>query len=229
VRVSIVTDTWDVRQNWHATATPVGVGRGGWMDAQLRIEQALDAALRLGESAAAPPRLQAATRHAVFPGGARIRPQPVSGCRLGLRRRPSAAGRRRGRRRSSCCIAPRWCTTTCPASTTRRCAAARPSVHAAYGERLAVLVGDALIVLAFQRTGRGRPSRSGPPRASADDGRPTASARPSASSPGRPGNASRRPTLATYQRAKTGALFAAATAAGAQAAGARPRRLARPR
>jgi geranylgeranyl diphosphate synthase type II len=45
------------------------------MDAQLRIEQALDAALRLGESAAAPPRLQAATRHAVFPGGARIRPR----------------------------------------------------------------------------------------------------------------------------------------------------------
>ena len=45
------------------------------MDILARIEQALDAALSQHEVPGAPPRLAAAIRHAVFPGGARIRPQ----------------------------------------------------------------------------------------------------------------------------------------------------------
>ena len=40
-----------------------------------RIEQALEQPFALAQSATAPPRLMAAMRHAVFPGGARIRPQ----------------------------------------------------------------------------------------------------------------------------------------------------------
>jgi geranylgeranyl diphosphate synthase type II len=40
-----------------------------------RIEQALKQALALGEGPEGPPLLAAAMRHAVFPGGARIRPQ----------------------------------------------------------------------------------------------------------------------------------------------------------
>ena len=40
-----------------------------------RIQQALDAQLQRAAGASAPPRLIAAMRHAVFPGGARIRPQ----------------------------------------------------------------------------------------------------------------------------------------------------------
>lgn len=45
------------------------------MDPTTRIEQALHAAVATGETPGCPPRLAAAMRHAVFPGGARIRPQ----------------------------------------------------------------------------------------------------------------------------------------------------------
>ena len=40
-----------------------------------RIEQALAAAISNGEAPGCPPKLAGAIRHAVFPGGARIRPQ----------------------------------------------------------------------------------------------------------------------------------------------------------
>ena len=45
------------------------------MTMMTRIEQALEQPFALAQSATAPPRLMAAMRHAVFPGGARIRPQ----------------------------------------------------------------------------------------------------------------------------------------------------------
>src|SRR3954453_22853622 len=45
------------------------------MDGVNRIEQALDEALSRAETSGAPPRLGMALRHAVFPGGARIRPR----------------------------------------------------------------------------------------------------------------------------------------------------------
>ena len=45
------------------------------MDMTTRIQSALDQQLARAETASAPPLLLAAMRHAVFPGGARIRPQ----------------------------------------------------------------------------------------------------------------------------------------------------------
>ena len=45
------------------------------MKAITRIEQSLAAALAMGEAPGCPPKLAGAVRHAVFPGGARIRPQ----------------------------------------------------------------------------------------------------------------------------------------------------------
>jgi len=45
------------------------------MDSLTRIEHALQVAVATGEVAGCPPKLAAALRHAVFPGGARIRPQ----------------------------------------------------------------------------------------------------------------------------------------------------------
>ena len=44
------------------------------MDIVARIDHALQAALTAHTAADGPPRLAAAIRHAVFPGGARIRP-----------------------------------------------------------------------------------------------------------------------------------------------------------
>ena len=47
----------------------------GHMDMMSRIQAALEQQLLRAHSPSAPPRLIAAMRHAVFPGGARIRPQ----------------------------------------------------------------------------------------------------------------------------------------------------------
>jgi geranylgeranyl diphosphate synthase type II len=93
-----------------------------------------------------------------------------------------------------------------------------PTVHRAYGEPLAVLAGDALIVLAFENLGR----LSFAPR------RMSALLSIIARAVGAPGGivagqaweCEPKVDLAHYHRAKTGSLFAASTCAGAAAAGA---------
>ncbi|MCU0967374.1 MAG: polyprenyl synthetase family protein [Rubrivivax sp.] len=187
------------------------------MNPMPRIEQALQAAIDLGEAPGCPPRLAAAMRHAVFPGGARIRPQ-------------------------LCLAVARACGDSDPALADGAAAAiellhcaslvhddlpcfddaamrrGRPSVHAAFGERLAVLAGDGLIVLAFQALGVAAarsPQRL--PRVMASVARGVGM--PFGIVAGQAWECEPRVALSDYQRAKTGALFAAATAAGAEAAG----------
>jgi geranylgeranyl diphosphate synthase type II len=94
----------------------------------------------------------------------------------------------------------------------------RPSVHRAFGEPLAVLAGDALIVLAFQtvaRAGCGAPERLGPVINAIGDGVGV----PFGIVAGQAWECEPRADLSEYQRQKTGALFAAASVAGAAAAG----------
>jgi geranylgeranyl diphosphate synthase type II len=91
-------------------------------------------------------------------------------------------------------------------------------VQWAYGECLAVLAGDALIVLAFQtlaRAGAQSPARMAGVLATIAAGVGT----PYGIVAGQAWESESRVSLTDYQRAKTGALFEAATAAGAQAAG----------
>jgi geranylgeranyl diphosphate synthase type II len=97
----------------------------------------------------------------------------------------------------------------------------RPSVHRAFGEPLAVLAGDALIVLAFQTLAWGTaqaPNRLAPLLLTV--GR--AVGMPHGIAAGQAWECEPSANLGEYQRAKTGALFAAATVAGAAAAGADP-------
>src|SRR5271165_5322092 len=119
------------------------------MDAVNRIEQALQAAISRAEVPGCPPHLAAAMRHAVFPRGARIRPRlclaVAAACDEDDHRLPDAA---------AASIELLHCASLVhddlpcfDDATTRR---GRPSVHMAFGERLAVLAGDALIVLAFE-------------------------------------------------------------------------------
>jgi geranylgeranyl diphosphate synthase type II len=92
-------------------------------------------------------------------------------------------------------------------------------VHYAYGESLAVLAGDALIVLAFQTVAKSAarsPQRLAPLIATIATG----VGMPCGIVAGQAWECETHVSLAQYQRAKTGALFAAATMAGAQAAGA---------
>jgi geranylgeranyl diphosphate synthase type II len=97
----------------------------------------------------------------------------------------------------------------------------RPSVHAAFGEPIALLVGDALIVAAFEGVARAAP---------ADPQVAAALSLILARSVGMPGGITAGQAweseslvdVDAYHRAKTGALFVAATTAGAVAAGADP-------
>jgi geranylgeranyl diphosphate synthase, type II len=187
------------------------------MDSIPRIEQALMAAVAAGEADGCPPRLAAAIRHAVFPGGARIRPR-------------------------LCLAVARACGDDDPALTDAAASAiellhcaslvhddlpcfddadtrrGQASVHAAYGERLAVLAGDALIVAAFQTLGlAGARSPQRLARLMTTIGRGVGM--PYGIVAGQAWECEPRVALRDYQRAKTGALFAAATSAGAEAAG----------
>jgi geranylgeranyl diphosphate synthase type II len=94
----------------------------------------------------------------------------------------------------------------------------RPSVHRAFGAPLALLAGDALIVLAFQALARG--AALAPTRlASLVQIVGGAVGVPRGIVAGQAWECEASPDLTAYQQAKTGALFAAATEAGAAAAG----------
>ncbi len=187
------------------------------MDPMQRIEQALSAALAGTEQPGGPPRLAAAVRHAVMPGGARVRPR-------------------------LCLAVALACGDDDPALTDAACASLEllhcaslvhddlpcfddsplrrgvPTVHVAYGERLAVLAGDALIVLAFESLGRA--GTQAPARLPALLATVAAGVgMPFGIAAGQAWECEPQVSLRDYQRAKTGALFAAATCAGAEAAG----------
>ncbi len=188
------------------------------MKPMTRIEQALATAVSSSESAECPPHLAGAVRHAVFPGGARIRPQlclaVAQACGDDDPQLSEAA---------ASAIELLHCASLVhddlPCFDDSPLRRGRASVHYAYGEPLAVLAGDALIVLAFQTLSVG--AQRSPQRLAALIATITAGVgMPCGIVAGQAWECEARVTLADYQRAKTGALFAAATMAGAQAAGA---------
>lgn len=190
------------------------------MKAITRIEQSLAAAMALGEAPGCPPKLAGAVRHAVFPGGARIRPQLCLAV-------AQACGNDDPLLADAAAVAIELlhCASLVhddlpcfDDAATRR---GRASVHYAYGESLAVLAGDALIVLAFQTLGLA--ASQSPQRMVAVMGTIAQGVgMPHGIVAGQAWESESRVSLTAYQRAKTGALFVAATAGGAQAAGADP-------
>ena len=183
-----------------------------------RIEHALHAAVAQGEGPGGPPRLAAAVRHAVFPGGARIRPQLcLAVARACGDQHPALADGAAAAIELMHCASLVHDDLPCfDDAPTRRGVS---SVHAAYGERVAVLTGDALIVLAFQTLAH--TAQHTPQRLPAllmllaqRVGGPTGIVA------GQAWECEPFVALAAYHRAKTGSLFAACTEAGALAAGA---------
>ena len=188
------------------------------MEALARIERALDAAVAQADQPGCPPLLAQAMRASVFPRGARIRPRlclaVAEACGQDAPALTDAA---------ACAIELLHCASLVhddlpcfDDADTRR---GSPTVHCAYGEPLAVLAGDALIVLAFQVI------------AEASAAAPARLARlvqviargvgvPRGIVAGQAWECERTADLSQYQREKTGALFAAATLAGAVSAGA---------
>lgn len=190
------------------------------MESGLRIESALDRAVAYAEAPGAPPRLAEAIRYAVFPGGHRIRP------RLCLSvARACGDDDPVGSESAAAAIELLHCASLVhddlPCFDDAPLRRQKPTVHVAFGEPLAVLTGDALIVLAFETLARGAARK---PRRLASlvglVGRAAGS--PAGISAGQAWESEVHVNLSDYQQAKTGALFAAATAAGAAAAGADP-------
>ena len=190
------------------------------MDTVRRIEWVLAEALAEVDHPGAPRSLAAALKHAVFPGGARIRPRLCLAVAM-------ACG-------DDC--AP-LSNATAAAIELMHCASlvhddlpcfdnadmrrGQPSVHKAFGERLAVLAGDALIVLAYQTLSADihhRPERARPLLR----GLSQAVGMPAGIVAGQAWESESIVDLRQYQRAKTGALFAAATSLGAASAGQLP-------
>ncbi len=192
------------------------------MDMAVRIERSLSKALEPAACAECPPGLAGALRHAVFPGGARIRPRlclaVASACGDDDQDLSDAAAAAIELLHSASLVHDDLpCFDDAPL---RR---GKPSVHRAYGERLAVLAGDGLIVRAFEimaLAGRHAPERVGPLVAVVA----RAVSFPSGIVAGQAWECEPRVNLSRYHRAKTGALFVAATEAGALAAGADPTR-----
>lgn len=182
-----------------------------------RIELALHAAIDTVAVPSCPPRLIAAMNHAVFPAGARVRPRltlaVAAACGEDDPFVTDAA---------ACAIEFMHCASLVhddlPCFDDADIRRGVPSVHKAFGEPLAVLAGDALILLAFQTLGllAHAPQRLALLLMTVS----RAVGAPAGIIAGQAWECEPKIDLRHYHRAKTGALFGAAAIAGAASAGA---------
>ena len=188
------------------------------MQTSERIEQALHRVVSRAQGAGAPSLLASAIGYAVFPGGHRIRPRlclaVAQSCGDGD---PTAADA------AAASIELLHCASLVhddlPCFDDAGLRRGKASVHVEFGSPIAVLTGDALIVMAFEALAQG---------AARDPSRMAILLSTIAESVGSPNGivagqaweCEAAAPLTYYQRAKTGALFVAATVTGAAAAGA---------
>jgi geranylgeranyl diphosphate synthase type II len=189
-------------------------------DADSMIEEILDDVVGRATDRTCPPLLARAVRYAVFPGGARLRPKLCLAV-------AAACGE----------DDPRLAASAAAAIELLHCASlvhddlpcfdnaderrGKPSVHVAFGDQIAVLTGDALIVLAFESLGQAAGQCLVPARLAnllSITGR--AVGMPFGISAGQAWECEPTVNVSSYHRAKTGSLFVAATCAGAAASGA---------
>ena len=185
-----------------------------------RAEQALSAHFDLATGVGAPSRLVAAMRHAVFSGGARIRPQLCMAV-------ATACGDDEPELTNAAAVALELmhCASLVhddmPAFDNADTRRGLPTVHKAFSEPLALLAGDGLIVMAYQvmlQAGTKRPDRL----IALMDNLSTGVGLPNGIVAGQAWECETSADLGQYQRAKTGALFVSATCAGALSCGHEP-------
>lgn len=187
------------------------------MPLKSRIEAAIGAAIASGQGRHAPPRLASALQYATTPGGARIRPTILMSVAMACGDdRPALSDAAAAALELIHCASLVHDDMPCfDDADIRR---GKPSVHRAYSEPLALLVGDSLIVKAFEVLARAAPED--PVRASqliAILSRRTGM--PDGICAGQGWESEDKVDLRAYHRAKTGALFIAGTQMGAVAAG----------
>jgi geranylgeranyl diphosphate synthase type II len=188
-------------------------------DADSKIEQVLTAVIGRAADRTCPPLLARAVRYAVFPGGARLRPKlclAVAAANGDSDPALSAAG--------AAAIELLHCASLVhddlPCFDNAGQRRGKPSVHVAFGDQIAVLTGDALIVLAFESLGLAAGDCQAPqrlPSLLAITSR--AVGMPFGISAGQAWECEPSVDVSHYHQAKTGSLFVAATCAGAAAAG----------
>ncbi|MBK8253186.1 MAG: polyprenyl synthetase family protein [Polyangiaceae bacterium] len=185
-----------------------------------RIERALLKALAPAD-AEGPPRLSAAVRHALFPGGGRLRPKLCLAVAQACGDpHPDLAEAVAASLEMMHCASLVHDDLPCfDAADTRR---GQPTVHRAFGENIAVLAGDHLIVLAFENLARN--AAKSPRLASMVGLLARGVGSPFGIIAGQAWESENKIDAARYRRAKTGALFEAASALGAVAAGEDPQR-----
>ncbi len=194
------------------------------METQMRIERALEAAVARAEAGEAPPRLGAALRHALFPGGARVRPLLcLSVARACGDDMPALADA------AAIAIELMHCASLVhddmPCFDDADLRRGKATVHVAFDEPLALLTGDGMIVMAFEALAHASTlaGAEAPYRLAGLVGAlARATGMPRGIVAGQAWESEPEISLAPYHRAKTGALFVAATRMGALAAGADP-------
>lgn len=193
-----------------------------------RIDAALRRALEDQTEDRCPPGLRQAMTYAIFPGGGRLRPRvTLAVADLCDDRDPELA------EAAAAAVELLHCASLVhddlPCFDDADVRRGRPSVHAAFGEATAVLVGDALIVLAFDVVTRA--AERHPLRAlKMLQELALAAGHRGGLVAGQAWETETEVSLAVYHVAKTGGLFEAAAACGALASGADPepfRRVAR--
>ena len=190
------------------------------MESKARIEAALEEVVRAATVGPCPARLSEAIRYAVFPGGGRVRPglclAVASACGDSDPTLADAAG---------VAVELLHCASLVqddlPCFDDAGVRRGRPSLHRRFGEEIAILVGDALIVMAFRAVAAlipQSPANCGAILASLS----SAAGAPSGIAAGQAWESEPIVDLAAYHRAKTAALFEAAAVAGALAGGGDP-------
>ena len=185
-----------------------------------RTEHALSRHFEAACGTGAPPQLMQAMRHAVFSGGARIRPQLCLAVAV-------ACGDDQPELTDAAAVALELmhCASLVhddmPAfddADTRR---GRPTVHKAFSEPLALLAGDALIVMGYRVMLQGATGQY-ERLALLMDNLTRGVGLPAGIVAGQAWECESAADLSQYQRAKTGALFVSATCAGAISSGSDP-------
>ncbi|NUP06776.1 MAG: polyprenyl synthetase family protein [Polyangiaceae bacterium] len=177
------------------------------------IDEALEASIASATGPSTPPTLAKALRYAVFPGGGRLRPQLcllVAMVESGGWPPPDAI-------HAAAAIELLHCASLVhddlPCFDDADARRGRPSVHRVFGEPIAVLVGDALIVHAFHQAARG-PHAGALVKTLSD-----AAGSLRGLVAGQAWETEAFVSLEEYHRAKTASLFEAAAAMGAIASG----------
>jgi len=186
-----------------------------------RIEAAIARAIAVGQGGrAAPRRLASALDYAVNPGGARIRPTILMSVALACGDdRPEVSDAAAVALELIHCASLVHDDLPCFDDADQR--RGKPALHRAYSEPLAVLAGDSLIIMAFQvlaRVGGQAPDRM----AGLIEILGTRSGMPGGICAGQGWESEEQIDLSAYHKAKTGALFIAATQMGALSAGQPP-------